>query len=92
MAPVIVSPVTNNCWEEMKSLLLPKSSTSTVAVAFDVEPVIVSLTVNLPLDPAPASYTILLPLSSKRCEVVWASKSILSIVTVTPSSPASKNW
>ena len=46
----------------MKSLgvlVLPKSSTRTFAVAFDVPPVIVSPTTNLPSVPAPLSKTIL---------------------------------
>ena len=51
VAPVIVSPFSNSCWEEMNSLLLARSSTRTVAVALEVPPLIVSLTVNLPLEP-----------------------------------------
>ena len=49
--PDMVSPVINFCWDVMKSLgvlVLPKSSTRTVAVALDVSPVIVSPVANLP--------------------------------------------
>jgi len=45
----------------------PKSSTRTVAVAFDVAPVIVSLAENLPIED---SRTSLLPSSSKRNDSV----------------------
>ena len=69
----------------MKSLgvlVLPKSSTRILAVAFDVPPVIVSPTTNLPSVPAPLSKTILLPSTSNAKDSVSTSRSTLSIVTV----------
>ena len=48
--PVMISSLPNLSCDEIKILLLFKSSARTVAVAFDVEPVIVSPTVNLPKD------------------------------------------
>ena len=64
----------------MKSLgvLAPKSSARTVAVAFEVPPVIVSSTTNLPSLPAPASKTILFPSTSKTLDAVSNSKRRLS--------------
>ena len=61
----------------MKSLVFSKSSTSIVAVAFDVPPVIVSPAINLPPE---SSDTILLPLSSKRNDSVSSSRSKLLII------------
>ena len=46
------------------AVALSKLSTRTVAVAFEVAPVIVSPTTNLPEVPAPSSKTILLPSTS----------------------------
>ena len=89
----MVSPTSNFCWEEMKSLLLPRSSTSTVAVALDVEPVIVSFATNLPVVPVPVSVLIFTGTSpSDKIKLVeTVSCRILSIVTVTINSAASKN-
>ena len=91
--PVMVSPVTNFCWEVIKILgvvVLPKSSDRLFAVAFEVPPVMVSPTINFPSVPAPTSRTILLPSTSKTLELVSVSKIRLSIFTVTLSSAASK--
>ena len=55
-------------------MLAPKSSTRTVAVAFEVPPVIVSPTANLPSLPAPASRTILFPSTSRTLDAVSNSK------------------
>ena len=91
--PVTVSPVINFCWDVMKSLgvlVFPKSSTRTVAVAFDVPPVIVSPTSNLPSLPAPFSKTILLPSTSNAKDFVSRFKRRLSTFTVRRSSPDSR--
>ena len=94
--PVTVSPIANFCCDEIKSLLLPRSSTRTSAVAFDVLPVIVSPTTNLPVVPLPTSVLILSPRSpsspsTRRWLTEFVSKRILSIVRVRVSSAASKN-
>ena len=77
----------------MKSLLLPRSSTSTVAVALDVEPVMVSFATNLPVVPVPVSVLIFTGTapSDKIKLVETVSCRILSIVTVTINSAASRN-
>ena len=76
----------------MKSLgvLAPKSSARTVAVAFEVPPVIVSPTANLPSLPAPASRTILYPSTSNTLDAVSYSNRTLSTFTVRRSSPDSR--
>ena len=77
---------------------LPRSSTRIVAVALEVEPVIVSPTTNLPSVPTvspvasvPFSKTICSPSTSNTLEGVSNSKRRLSILTVTLNSPASRN-
>ena len=81
----------------IKSLgvLAAKSSTRTVAVAFEVPPVIVSPAVNLPkvpvlLSPSAPSKTILFPSTSKTLDGEANSKRRLSISTVRRSSPDSR--
>ena len=89
----MVSPVINFCCDVIKSLELlsfPKSSTRTVAVAFDVPPVMVSPASNLPSLPAPFSKTILLPSTSSAKDSDSRFKRRLSILTVRRSSPASR--
>ena len=80
----------NLFWDETKSLALPStSSTRTVAVAFDVWPVIVSPTVNLTLE---SSRTTLSLFSStiKLTDVVsWRKKLLTSLKVI---SALSRNW
>ena len=62
MSPVIISSTENLFCADINNLPLDKSSDKTVAVAFDVAPVIVSPLVNLPKDES--SKIILSPASS----------------------------
>ena len=90
--PVTVSPVSNLWLDDIKILPLLVSSTRTLAVALEIEPVIVSLLVNLPVVPAPFSKTILSPPSSKIYSKLSTSERNLSIDNVSFNSPYSKNW
>ena len=66
-------------------------STSIVAVALDVPPVIVSPTTNLPVVPRPVSPTTLLPSSFRIKFVDVVSCMMLLITPDTVSSAASRN-